>query len=432
MLRNAANQRYGFKALQADGTPVTAGVTGRRRLDGAAAANATGTLTHIETGWWEYSSSAADTDADHVLLSFTGGSSVGVAMTFDTRIDTLTNTNLDATVSSRSTFNPATDTVANVTTTANVTTNNDKTGYSLSAAGVDAIWDEPQAGHTTAGTFGKFLDVEVSSVSGGGGLTEQNVRDAMKLAPTGGAPAAGSVDIHLDDIQAKTDQMNFTGDDIQSVASNMRGTDGAVTSLAGIALEATSQSIKATTDQFSFTGGYVDAHVQTSEAVVQSTQAKVVWDFLETGIVAAGSIGLKLKNNIDAAITTRQPSGAVDLNADQSGVTIGTVTTVTGTVSADLVNDAIKAATIQADAANKLSDFTLRRNSANARAASHAGLDGISFRSPLGAVSKLTNKVDVVGANFVTYQENDTTAFGTQAITTDAAAEPIKTLDTLG
>mgnify|MGYP001766269939 CR=1 FL=1 len=33
-------------------------------------------------------------------------------------------------------------------------------------------------------------------------LTAQNVRDAMKLAPTAGSPAAGSVDKHLDDIAA--------------------------------------------------------------------------------------------------------------------------------------------------------------------------------------------------------------------------------------
>lgn len=33
----------------------------------------------------------------------------------------------------------------------------------------DAVWDEVQSGHTTAGTFGKYLDTEVSGVSGGSG-----------------------------------------------------------------------------------------------------------------------------------------------------------------------------------------------------------------------------------------------------------------------
>jgi len=44
------------------------------------------------------------------------------------------------------------------------------------------------------------------SVSGGStGLTAQEVRDAMKLAPTAGTASAGSIDAHLDSIQAKTD-----------------------------------------------------------------------------------------------------------------------------------------------------------------------------------------------------------------------------------
>lgn len=44
----------------------------------------------------------------------------------------------------------------------------------------------------------------------GASITAQEVRDAMKLAPTAGAPAAGSVDTHLDDIKTKTDQLTFT------------------------------------------------------------------------------------------------------------------------------------------------------------------------------------------------------------------------------
>lgn len=38
-----------------------------------------------------------------------------------------------------------------------LTTNNDKTGYRLSATGVDDVWDEATAGHAGAGTTGKAL-----------------------------------------------------------------------------------------------------------------------------------------------------------------------------------------------------------------------------------------------------------------------------------
>lgn len=74
--------------------------------------------------------------------------------------------------------------------------------------------------------------LEQAPSGGGGGLTEQQVRDAMKLAPTAGTPAAGSVDTHLDDIQAQTDQMGFTGSNINAnaqVVSDKTGYSGTVT-----------------------------------------------------------------------------------------------------------------------------------------------------------------------------------------------------------
>lgn len=75
-----------------------------------------------------------------------------------------------------------------------VGTNNDKAGYSLASAPptlaqiVDGVWDEAQSGHTTAGTFGRYLDSQVSGVSGGVG---------------GDATAAGQAAIitHLTDIK---------------------------------------------------------------------------------------------------------------------------------------------------------------------------------------------------------------------------------------
>ena len=77
-----------------------------------------------------------------------------------------------------------TGSVASVTNAVTVGTNNDKTGYSLdatydaaktaaqagdamalTAAAVDAIWDELQSGHTVAGSFGYYLDAQISSVA---------------------------------------------------------------------------------------------------------------------------------------------------------------------------------------------------------------------------------------------------------------------------
>lgn len=58
-----------------------------------------------------------------------------------------------------------TGSVNSVTSGVTVSTNNDKTGYRLSTAGVDDIWDESQSGHTSAGTFGKYLDAQVSGAT---------------------------------------------------------------------------------------------------------------------------------------------------------------------------------------------------------------------------------------------------------------------------
>lgn len=87
---------------------------------------------------------------------------------------------------------------------------------------ISDAWDEVREDHTAEGSFGALseyipsstatasavrielatelahLDADVSSA--GGGLTAQETRDAMKLAPTAGTPAAGSVDAHLDSL----------------------------------------------------------------------------------------------------------------------------------------------------------------------------------------------------------------------------------------
>lgn len=57
----------------------------------------------------------------------------------------------------------------------------------------DLFWDNSNTQTT------KVVD-DVGST----GLTQQNVRDSMKLAPTVGSPAVGSVDEHLDDILTDT------------------------------------------------------------------------------------------------------------------------------------------------------------------------------------------------------------------------------------
>ncbi len=84
------------------------------------------------------------------------------------------------------------------------------------------------------------LSDQIDGIEAGSGLTAQEVRDALKLAPTAGDPAAGSVDAQLtaivadtnelqaefadggrldlliDGIKTKTDGLNFTGTDVKA------------------------------------------------------------------------------------------------------------------------------------------------------------------------------------------------------------------------
>jgi hypothetical protein len=69
----------------------------------------------------------------------------------------------------------------------------------VSAAGVDAIWDEPRAGHMTAGTFGQYLDGQVSTAAGTP-LTaaavwahaDRTLTAATNITSTGGAVAVNA------------------------------------------------------------------------------------------------------------------------------------------------------------------------------------------------------------------------------------------------
>jgi len=51
------------------------------------------------------------------------------------------------------------------------------------------------------------------------GLEAQEIRDSMKLAASAGDPADGSVDKHIDDIQAQTDQFSFTEGKVNAYAA---------------------------------------------------------------------------------------------------------------------------------------------------------------------------------------------------------------------
>lgn len=136
---------------------------------------------------------------------------------------------------------------------------------------------------------------------------------------------------------------------------------------------------------------------------------QAIWDALTAALTTASSIGKLLVDNINATISSRATPGDIP-----SAATIAT----TVWASADRQLTAISAAL-----RNSIADNVLRRSLATAL--SSADGDTKIFRSLAGAVSRLVNRSRAAGGTLTVYETDDTTALGTQTLTTDAAAVPI-------
>jgi hypothetical protein len=109
-----------------------------------------------------------------------------------------------------------------------------------------------------------------------------------------------------------------------------------------------------------------------------------------------------------------------------------------GITSASIQEDAITASHFQTNAissdaidatgANKIADHTLRRTWQNARDSSDG--DTATGRSLLGAAGKLVNRVVAAGTTLTIYEDDDTTSFFTQTLTTSSTADRITELNT--
>ena len=203
--------------------------TGETVTDTAYYSDAEGTLTSLaitdtvseigSTGMYELSLTASEMNHDLIIIKMTSGTAADSAIIIRTRavdLDDLVrattpaNTldvnaageagidldNTSGTLTSADITSVAgaavTSLGANVITAASINANAldnkgnwnvDKTGYALSAAGVDAIWDETMAGHVTADTVGLVIN---------------ELQDG------------GRLDLLIDGIKAKTDDLTFT------------------------------------------------------------------------------------------------------------------------------------------------------------------------------------------------------------------------------
>jgi energy-coupling factor transporter ATP-binding protein EcfA2 len=112
---------------------------------------------------------------------------------------------------------------------------------------------------------------------------------------------------------------------------------------------------------------------------------------------------------------------------DQTNAESGCIDAIEASTMAVEANG-LDAGAITAAAANKIADHIIRRTFANAAASADG--DAKSFRSLLGAIAKLVNKIAVSSGTLTINEADDSTPLGTQELTTDAAAEPITIADT--
>lgn len=119
----------------------------------------------------------------------------------------------------------------------------DKTGFSLSSAGVQAIWDALTSALTTVGSIGKLLVDNINAT------ISSRLASASYTAPDNTSITA---------IKAKTDNLPVDPADASDIAAAFAVTDGLITTVDTVV-----DAIKVKTDSLTFTtAGHVDANVQ--------------------------------------------------------------------------------------------------------------------------------------------------------------------------
>jgi hypothetical protein len=151
-------------------------------------------------------------------------------VTFPTTATLASTTNITSVGAVTGAVGSVTGAVGSVTAGVTVTTNNDKTGYGLSAAAVQAVWDALTSALTTAGSIGKYLLDHIVGTLAAGTHNPQTGDAYARL----GAPVGASISA---DIAAVKTQVTSTGVALTSAERNsvadalLDRTDGVETSV---------------------------------------------------------------------------------------------------------------------------------------------------------------------------------------------------------
>jgi hypothetical protein len=215
-----------------------------------------------------------------------------------------------------------------------------------------------------------------------------------------------------------------------SVLGNVNGSVNSVVTPVGIS---TGSFILAIADQV--WDEQLSAHLSvgsTGEKLNSAGAAGDPWTTALPGSYTTGQAGHILASRMPTGtviVGTNQDKTGYSLSSPQNINIVGNITgTFVGNIQGNVSGSVGSLSDITSALGNKIADFILRRPLASARASSDG--DAVTFRSLLGAVSKLVNRWKISGTTLTVYEENDTTAFKTQTLTGTAGADPITETDT--
>jgi len=361
--KNVAGQKVPFVLVNAStGAALTgATVTAKITLDGAAQATASGTVAELAGGQYVWSPAQADTNANSLGVLFTATSAIPVGFTiFPTSADPTDSVRLgltalpnatagstggvgtvdannaikvqsgtgtgqisitsgvvsanttqlsgtaqtardlgaqlDATVSSRLASASISLTGGAVT----VGTNNDKSGYSLSAAGVQAVWDALTSALTTVGSIGKLLVDNINAT------ISSRLASAGYSAPLDAAGTRSALGLASANLDTQLDALPTAAENASAVRSNL------TTELGRIDVAISTRG----------TGTALDAAGVRSAIGLAAANLDTQIDALPTAAENAAAVRSNLTTElgrIDAATSTRLASTSYTAPLDASG-----------------------------------------------------------------------------------------------------------------
>lgn len=270
----------------------------------------------------EVDTALADVNLDHLVGTATGIPAVPAGTFLDQIMD-------DGTA----TFDRTTDSLQAIA---------DSGGGGPTAAQIaDAVWDEAQSGHTTAGTFGKFLDTEVSGVGGGSNPTVLQSTTITNLATQQEFDlSAGSTDdnAYLGAQVIITDQVTAAQQSIRNITAYTGATRT-------VSLDEAPAFAIANGDLISVVAARADTQLIDSGASA-SAIASAVYGASTSEHTTGGSFGL-LFNDIEDDTADMQPKfgtitdlgGGATIGANLADLDTGVTAVPTAAANADAVWD---------------------------------------------------------------------------------------------